>query len=260
MFLRYLILLSLLGFPAYELAGQTRSEAPLELNILDPETVYSFTGLNGEGFLRRSPVNLPQPIYIGSATGIVPLTFMIKPDGTTQDVRINPPLLPGTSRDMVTGAIKAVEQWQFAPLPESMEQELMGVKVVIQYNESGSGVLYSSDGSCTMRGLGDRKPAHIYAPKWLPTENGIVNAIVGLNEDGSVHGIYKYFGVREGVPVSPSLGIVTYETLKEWTFDPAPPVEPSEEEELAPKEQEITITLRFTGTSESQEELSRLID
>lgn len=261
MFLRCLILSSLLVSSVQELIGQLRSEAPVELNILDPETVYSFTGLNGEGFLRRRPVNLPQPIYLGSATGIVPLTFMILPDGSTQEVRIDPPLLPGTRREMVTSAIKSVEQWQFEPLPEAMRQELMAVKVVLQYNRQGSGVLYASDGSCTMRGLAGRRPAHIYAPDWLPSESGIVNAVVGLNADGTVHGIYRYFGVREEVPVPASLGILTYETLKQWTFDPALPPEEDVEEEWGPSRQEIIVTLRFSAArSDEREELSRLID
>ena len=223
--------------------AQTRSEAPAELNILDPETVYSFTGTNGEGFLRRSPVNLPQPIYTGQAHGLVPLKFTILPDGSVKDVRLDPPLLPGTSRDMVNGAVKAVEQWKFAPLPGAMDPVDMPVKVVIQYNEPGSGVLYASDGSCIMQGLQDRKPAHIYTPGLHTGASGIVNAVVGVRPDGTVRGIYRYFGVDEEDAVTPRLGILTYEAVKTWTFDPLPP--PTEE--VPATDQEITVTLRFQG-------------
>lgn len=238
------LLFSLCLLPLFPQA-QTRSEGPSELNILDPETVYSFTGANGEGFLRRSPVNLPQPIYQEETTGLVPLTFVILPDGSVEEVRLDPPLLPGTSRNMVNAAVKAVEQWEFAPLPESMEAELMAVKVVIQYNEPGSGVLYASDGSCTMKGLEERKPAHIYSPTGTTEESGIVNAVVGVRPDGTIRGIYRYFGVREDVPVPARLGIISYETLQSWTFTALP--EPSAEEEEAQVDQEIIVTLRFRG-------------
>ncbi len=234
-----------------EISAQTRSESPAELNMLDPETLYSFTGANGEGFLRRSPVNLPQPIYTGTATGLVPLKFTIRPDGTTQEVRLDPPLLPGTSRQMVNGAVKAVEQWQFAPLPEDIPQDHLPVKVVIQYNEPGSGVLYASDGSCIMQGLDERKPAHIYAPGKHEGGPGIVNAVVGLRPDGSVRGVYRYFGVRGDDPIPPRLGILTYEALKTWTFTAA---EQKTDEEGLPVEQEIHITLRFQG--QQQEEIA----
>ncbi|MDP5171588.1 MAG: energy transducer TonB [Bacteroidia bacterium] len=229
--------------------AQTRSEAPSELNILDPETVYSFTGLNGEGFLRRSPVNLPQPLYRGTETGLVPLQFSIKPDGSVTDVRLVPPLLPGTSRDMVNAAVNAVKQWAFAPLPASMTQELMDVHVVIQYNEIDSGVLYSSDGSCIMTGLDGRKPAHIYKPQLQDAEGmpGIVNAVVGVKPDGSVRGIYRYYGGESGEEIPPRLGIITYEALRTWTFDALPA--PLSEEEQAPQDQEVTITFRFTEGS-----------
>lgn len=243
-----LLLFSLCCFPLLSHA-QTRSEAPAELNILDPETVYSFTGANGEGFLRRSPVNLPQPIYVESATGLVPLTFVILPDGSVKDVRLDPPLLPGTSREMVTAAIKAVEQWEFAPLPESMGEEEMPVKVVIQYNEPGSGVLYASDGSCTMQGLDERKPAHIYSPTGTSDEGGIVNAVVGVRPDGTIRGIYRYFGVREDVPVPARLGIISYETLQRWTFTALP--EPTGDEPML-QDQEIVVTLRFRASSLAQ--------
>lgn len=229
--------------------AQTRSEGPAEINILDPETVYSFTGANGEGFLRRSPINLPQPIYLDKTTGLVPLAFTILPDGSVEDVRLDPPLLPGTSRNMINAAVKAVEQWEFAPLPETMEDELMAVKVVIQYNELGSGVLYASDGSCTMKGLDARKPAHIYSPVGTSEEGGIVNAVVGLRPDGSIRGIYRYFGVREDVPVPARLGIISYEALLNWTFTALP--EPTAEDEMVQVDQEITVTLRFQGNPEA---------
>ncbi len=242
------LLLFLCLLPVFSQA-QTRSEGPSELNILDPETVYSFTGANGEGFLRRSPVNLPQPIYQDETTGLVPLTFTILPDGSVEDVRLDPPLLPGTSRNMVNAAVKAVEQWEFAPLPESMGDELMPVKVVIQYNEPGSGVLYASDGSCTMKGLDARKPAHIYSPTGTTEEGGIVNAVVGLRPDGTIRGIYRYFGVREDVPVPARLGIISYEALQKWTFTALP--ETSEEDETVQVDQEIVVTLRFQANPES---------
>lgn len=221
------------------LVAQTRSEAPQELNVLDPEAVYSFTGSDGEGFLRRSPVNLPLPFYQGQETGLVPLVFDIKPDGTVDRVRINPPLLPGINRAMVNGAINAVEEWVFAPLPATMAQEDQRVYVVIQYNDPESGVLYSSDGTCIIRNLNGLKPAHIYAPP-ADSLSGVVNAVVGVRPDGTVRGIYRYYGTPGAGEIPPRLGILTYETLKNWTFFPLP----VQAEQL---EHEITVTLQFKG-------------
>ncbi len=246
-----LLILVLCLWSASGSLAQTRSESPEELNILDPETLYSFTGANGEGFIRRSPLNLPQPMYVGQATGLVPLRFTIVPKGTVKDVRLAPPLLPGTSRDMVNAAVKAVEQWEFEALPANFPQEDMPVQVVIQYNKPGSGVLYASDGSCIVKGLGDRKPAHIYKPGLPGPVSGIVNAVVGLRPDGTVRGVYRYFGEAGEEEIPPRLGILTYEAITDWTFHPAPPAPPVEEGEIPlPQDLEITVTLRFVASEE----------
>lgn len=230
---------------SFILSGQPDAEAPQELNILHPEDLFSFTGENGESFIRRTPVNLPQPIYRGQSTGLVPLAFTIQPNGSVTGVETVGMLLPGTTRDMVNAAVKAVQQWEFDTLPAKVAQQPMHVQTVIQYNQPESGIQYASDGSCLIRGLGTRRPAHIYKPGDSGEVHGIIHAVLRVKPDGSIHAVHKYTNEIEGEPVPPRLGILTYEAVSRWTFSPLP----------APKEgevqtdQDIQVTLRFMGAN-----------
>lgn len=219
--------------------AQTRTLAPNVLEIMDPETMYSFSGLEGKGFLNRKPVNLPQPAYDGDETGIVGLIFTIKPDGKVSEVRQETFALTTVNEKMVEAAKAAVIQWQFSPLPASMAQKDNHVKVIIQFNNAQSGVLYSVDGLCRIEGLGERFPVHLISPLYEAEEDeGVVTAIVNLAPDGTVNFIGKFYGAYLQQTVRPRLGIITYSAIRQWKFDPLPEDKPQED-------MDVTVQIRY---------------
>ncbi|MDX2246804.1 MAG: hypothetical protein SF052_08530 [Bacteroidia bacterium] len=227
------------GLPCPPLTAQNRTSAPNVLEIMDPETMYSFSGLEGKGFLNRKPVNLPQPAYDGPETGIVGLIFTIQPNGKVSEVRQETFALTTANEKMVEAAKAAVIQWEFSPLPASSSQQNNEVRVIIQFNDPQSGVLYSVDGLCKIEGLGERFPVELVAPQYEEEEDeGVVTAIVNLAPDGTVNFISKFYGAYSHQLVRPRLGIITYSAIRQWRFDPL----------AADKEQtdhDVTVQLRY---------------
>ncbi|MEZ4776801.1 MAG: hypothetical protein R3D00_26735 [Bacteroidia bacterium] len=219
--------------------AQTRTAAPNVLEIMDPETMYSFSGLEGKGFLNRKPVNLPQPAYDGPETGIVGLIFKIKPNGKVSEVNQETFALTTANEKMVEAAKAAVIQWQFSPLPASGAQTDNDVRVIIQFNNSLSGVLYSVDGLCRIEGLGERFPVHLISPQYEEgEEEGVVTAVVNLAPNGSVNFIGKFYGAYSHQAVRPRLGIITYSAIRQWKFDPIPEDKPQED-------LDVTVQIRY---------------
>ena len=224
--------------------AEVKPAGPNMVEIMDPQTFYSFRGTDGKGFLNRSPVNLPQPLYSGSETGIVALIFRIDALGKVSDVHKEASPLKTATREMEDAAIKAVENWTFAPLPASQSQAANNqVRVVIQFNHPESGVLYSEDGLYIIEGLSNRLPVKLIAPQHRTQHEGVVVATITLAPSGKVKIIHNYHGASEQEKVIPRLGIITYEALSQWQFDA-----------LAASEiqidQEISVTIRYLRQGE----------
>ncbi|MEZ4827162.1 MAG: energy transducer TonB [Bacteroidia bacterium] len=221
------------------LLGQVRATGPNMLEVMDPETMYSFSGLEGKGFLNRKPVNLPQPAYDGEETGIVGLEFTIQPDGKVSEVRKETFALTTANEAMVEAAKAAVIQWKFSPIPATASQKENRVRVIIQFNNKGSGVMYSVDGLCKIEGLGGRAPIELIAPGYEEgEEEGVVTAIANISPEGKVNFISKFYGAYSHQQVRPRLGIITYTAIRQWRFDALPQTLPQEDID-------VTIQIRY---------------
>ena len=228
------------------LFGQANRAGVTEIEVMDPLTMYSFSSGEGQGFLKRSPVNLPQPIYPGKETGVVGLKFVISPEGTVEKVTRDQNLHTNGNEEMIKAAEIAVQQWIFAPLPEKMAQEEQDVSVLIQYNDPESKILYSIDGKCTIEGLKGRMPIKLEAPKHTSQHEGIVNATLRINSDGEVVWLGNFHGAYDHIKVIPRLGIITHQALSTWRFDPLVADSPEAE-----TDQEIKVTIRYVANKMS---------
>jgi TonB family protein len=208
------------------------------VEILDPETLVSFTGLEGKGFLGRSSQNLPQPYYTGKETGVVALIFTIKPSGHVANVRVEKSNLYPCTTEMADAARVAVENWKFQPLSTKVRQNDEEVRVVIQFNHTGSNILYSHDGRYTIEGLGSRYPVALPSPDYHILDEGVVNVILTLNPDGTVAWIDRFYGAYPHLPAPPRLGMITNEAVRKWTFNALPADQPQED-------LQIKVTFRY---------------
>ena len=220
--------------------SQDRNQEPEKktIEIMDPETMYSFSGIEGQGFLKRSPVNLPIPAYQGQETGIVGLMFTITPQGRVSKVKQETFALTTANAEMIQSAKTAVLQWEFSPLPARVAWKDQDVRVIIQFNHSDSGVLFSIDGLYRIEGLKDRFPIELEAPRYDTPHEGIVTTIIGISPEGTVRYISKSYGAYTNQQVIPKLGLITYSAIRKWRFDP---LLPDQEQE----DQEITVKIRY---------------
>lgn len=219
--------------------GQRASEDLNYLDFMDAETFYSFKGLDGKGFLRRSPVNLPQPLFEGRETGLVPLVFTITPSGQISRVRPEQSEFMMATSDMLDAAVTAVKQWKFNPLPPAANQSDEEVRVVVQFNHKESGVLYSIDGQFTIEGLSaGRKPVKLLRPKYESNHEGVVTVVATISPLGDLAWIDKFYAHTEHQRVVPRLGIITDQAVRKWRFTPLP-------EENDQLDQQIKITCRY---------------
>ncbi|MDX1908530.1 MAG: hypothetical protein SF053_15950 [Bacteroidia bacterium] len=211
------------------------------VEMMSPETLYSFTGVDGKGFLKRSPVNLPLPPYADSVTGMVPMLFSIAPSGHVARAELEPGILTA-SPEMIESARQSIMEWKFAPLPARALQNEEQVRVVIQFNHNKSGCFYSVDGRYTIEGLHHRTPDRI-VPVAPTMEEGVVTVIMTINPAGEVAWIDRCYGAYPHQPARPRLGIITYEAVNQWTFAPLPPDVPQED-------QQIKAVVRFVRWNE----------
>lgn len=209
------------------------------LDFMDPETFYSFKGLDGKGFLRRSPVNLPQPLFEGKETGLVSLLFTITPSGQISRVRQERNDFMTSSAEMAEVSITAVKQWKFNPLPLDVPQSDEEVRVVVQFNYAESGVLYSADGQFTIEGLeGGRRPVKLMPPDYSSQHQGVVTVLATIGPTGNIAWIDKFYGLLPSHSVIPRLGIITDKAVRKWRFTPIP-------EGVEQLDQQIKITCRY---------------
>ncbi|MEM7375281.1 MAG: energy transducer TonB [Bacteroidota bacterium] len=219
--------------------GQKLSNEVEYLDFMDAETFYSFKGLDGKGFLRRSPVNLPQPLFEGQETGLVALVFTITPSGQISQVRPEKSEFMSATQKMLDAATTAVKQWKFNPLPPAASQSDEEVRVVVQFNHKESGVLYSIDGQFTIEGLAaGRKPVKLVRPKYDSDHQGVVTVLATINPLGGLAWIDKFYALNESQKVVPRLGIITDQAIRRWRFTPL--TEDSEQ-----LDQQIKITCRY---------------
>lgn len=219
-------------------AQSYRNDRPNEIEIMDPNTMYSFRGWDGGGFLRRSPVNLPEPAYTGGETGLVALEFVITPSGQVSDVEVENSPVTMATEDMVTAAKNAVRAWKFNPLPPETSHDDHKVRVVIQFNFPYAAVRYSDEGMCIIRDLGVREPVALPAPAYESDHEGTVTVQLTIGPDGRVAWVDKYYGKTPADKVTPRLGIITSEAVKEWRFTPLP-------EEKSQAYKLITVVLHY---------------
>lgn len=203
-----------------------------EVEFLHPEELYSFRGLDGKGFLRRKPLNIPEVAYQEEETGLVVLIFTINPQGRVTEVQREPGQEGLATAQMVSAAVHAVEQWQFNPLPPQLPQQDERVRVLIQFNYVGSGKLYSAEGKFLIEGLQGRYPSQIPAPRYESKHQGVVTAELTLEPTGEVAWVDRYYGERRGEPLNPHLGIITQGVIRDWTFTPLPAYLPQEQQKI----------------------------
>jgi TonB family protein len=203
------------------LNAQSNSDHPQELLLLDPATVYSFRGLDGQGFLRRSPVNIPEPVYQGQRTGLVVLLFVISPSGQVSQAELEPNQHGLATIDMIRAAKAAVMQWKFNPLPNTQRQSDQKVRVLIQFNRPGSGRMFSEEGNVIIEGLQQRRALYLQSSGHQAMTGGIVTAEVTLNPMGQVAWVDRYYGASPEEKVNPHLGLRTHQALAQWQFAPS---------------------------------------
>lgn len=233
---------TLIGFLLVMLTGilpaQSFRDRPNEIEIMDPNTMYSFRGWDGRGFLRRSPVNLPEPAYAGDETGLVALQFVITPSGQVSDVKLENSPVTMANEDMILAAKNAVLSWKFNPLPADEPQDDDEVRVVIQFNFPYAAVRYSDEGMCEIRDLGVREPIALPAPAYETDHEGTVTVQLTIGPDGKVAWVDKYYGETPDAAVQPRLGIITSEAVKNWRFSVLP-------EEHSQSYKLITVVLHY---------------
>ncbi len=213
-------------------SAQLRSDAPDEIEFMDPESIYSFRGLDGHGLINRKPINIPQPTYDLKETGLVVLIFTITPAGTVSTMFMEPGQAGFASREMRESAFRAVEQWRFNPLSVSEPQVDQEVRVLIQFNHKGSGRLYSAEGNFILEGIDHRFPTFVPIPDYELSQQGTVTAEITLEPDGSIAWINRYYGETPREKVNPHLGIITHRAVSQWSFTALPKELPQEQSSL----------------------------
>ncbi len=239
-----LIPLLLLNFFGLTFAQPLAKEKPAEILLLDSRTVYSFRGLDGHGFLRRQPVNIPEPAYPGQKTGLVVLLATIHPSGQVSRVKLEPNQEGLATVDMIRASKAAVLQWKFTPLPKNHPQNEEQVRVLIQFNHSGSGLVYSEDGNLMIEGLASRRPVNLLSPGHFTYQGGVVTAELTLDENGQVAWVDHYYGSQPSEKVNPHLGLRVHEVLSGWQFTP-------QTNEQGESFQQIKVVFRFHGRAQS---------
>ncbi|WNJ16694.1 hypothetical protein [Pontibacter sp. G13] len=190
------------------------------MNMMDPETLYSFTRADGSSFLTRKPLEIPPPAFVGQKVGLISFRIGILPSGSVNSVQLDRSTVTRLNADMLKSAREAVKQWKFSPLNPQMPQVEEFMRVLIQFNFAGSGVLFSMDGRCMVSGLGDRKPIRLLRPVNRSTKHGYVSVDLRVDPDGSIAWIDDYEGKIPGEEVVPFLGIITDKAVRQWTFRP----------------------------------------
>lgn len=241
-----LLISLLLLINAYGLtfAQPSAKEKPEELLLLDSRTVYSFRGLDGHGFLRRQPVNIPEPVYPGQKTGLVVLLATIHPSGQVSRVKLEPNQEGLATVDMIRASKAAILQWKFNPLSNNRLQSEEQVRVLIQFNHANSGLVYSEDGNTVIEGLASRRPVRLLSPGHSAYEGGVVTAELTLDQQGNVAWVDRYYGSQPSEKVNPHLGLRVHEVLSKWQFVP-------QTNEQAEGFQQIKAVFRFHGQAKS---------
>jgi len=232
-------------------ASSTPPEAahPAEPNIqlvtfMHPESVYSFRGLDGKGFLKRKPINITEPAYNKQGTGIVILVLLVNPKGQVVRAKVEPGMEDLASPFMVTSAQNAVQAWTFSPTAAKNKQQFDEVRVIIQFNYRGSGTLYSDEGNVIIKGIDGRFPVSLPLPDYKVSNEGIVTAEATLSPDGSVAWIDAYYGRKPGAAVNPHLGVLTHEAISKWKFSAL-------KEDMEQKFQSFKVICRYQHWSTS---------
>lgn len=235
---RLLLLIPMLIVVCNQLVGQRARTAtpapqqPDQIEFMDPDVVYSFRGLDGNGFLTRKPLNIPSVAYDKAETGLVILIFAVSPAGLVKNIRLEPGQEGFATAKMIQAANQAVEQWRFNPLPPEQPQEDEEVRVLIQFNHAGSGRLYSSEGNFIIEGIDNRLPIEVPMPDYELRHEGIVIAEITIDPKGNIAWIDRYYGERPSMPVNPHLGIITHQAVKEWHFSALPASIPQEDQKV----------------------------
>jgi len=237
-------LLLLLHSYGLTFAQPSAAENPAELLLLDSRTVYSFRGLDGHGFLRRQPINIPEPAYPGQKTGLVVLLATIHPSGQVSRVALEPNQEGLATIDMIRASKAAVLQWKFNPLPKNRPQSEEQVRVLVQFNHPGSGLMYSEDGNLMIEGLASRRPITLKSPGHVAYQGGVVTAELTLDHQGKVAWVDRYYGSQPREKVNPHLGLRVHDVLSSWRFAP----HTDEQEE---RFQQIKVVFRFHGRAKS---------
>lgn len=213
-------------------SSTVKAEKRPQIEFMHPETIYSFRGLDGKGFLQRSPLNIPEPAYNRQETGLVILIFSITPSGAVTDITLEPGQEEFATPTLVASAKQAVRQWHFNTLPPKAPQENEKVRVLIQFNYEGSNRIYSTEGNFILEGIVDRYPTHIPSPKYEMRQEGTVTAEVIVEPNGQVAWVDRYYGETPQQPVNPHLGIITHEAIQQWKFIPLTASQPQEQKRV----------------------------
>lgn len=193
-----------------------------ELHLLDPSTVYSFRGLDGQGFLRRQPVNIPDPVYTGQRCGLVVLRFTINAAGQVGSIRLEPNQHGLATIDMIRSAQAAVLQWRFDSLPAGRTAGPEEVRVLIQFNRPTSDRRFSEEGNVIIDSLGNRRPLRLVSPEMKGQRGGVVTAELTIDATGQVAWVDRYYGATPDEAVDPHLGLKTHAALSQWQLEPRP--------------------------------------
>lgn len=210
--------------------------------ILDPETLYTFSALDGRDFLQRQPLNLPEPLYEGVETGLIAIEFEILTSGKVSDVTSIPSLSTTRNLDMIQSALTAVANWRFRPLGPEVGANEEHVMVIVQFNYPESEYRYSADGRFIFKGLRNRQAISLPQPKPTFYYHGVVSVDMVLDESGRVIRMEDFRGAHSSSPVIPRLGILAYDAIKTWRFSPEIYTQARTE---GPLEQVVEVTCLF---------------
>jgi hypothetical protein len=231
-FIRIWTVASLIACLSVSLSAQDSGASRGRIELMHPETLYAFRGLDGKGFLKRNPVNLPEPFYDGSGTGLVALRVTIAPSGQVSRVAQEATAIATATPEMIQAAKDAVMAWKFMPLgPKAVQNEEV-VRVVIQFNQPGSGVRFSEDGRYMIEGLGARMPVQLVEPRYYVEDEGVVTAIMTIDPAGEIAWIDQYYGAYPHSPAVPRLGLITNEAVRQWKFNPLPADQSGEDQQV----------------------------
>lgn len=212
------------------------------VSILDPETLYTFSALEGRDFLQRQPLNLPEPLFAGTETGLVAIEFEILPQGVVTNVSSIPEYSTTKNIKMIQAALTAVANWRFQPLGVNIGASKEPVQVLVQFNYPESDVRYSADGRFILKGLRGREPVRLIEPKPTYFYEGKVNVTMVLDANGHVVRLDNFYGAYPNVAVVPRLGILAHDAIINWQFAALPS---ANNHRSTPKEQKIAITCMF---------------